>query len=252
MTIFRQSRPSRIPMTDVIRQLMKFFMQHREVSFTSRSTNITLKGNLWEPNEPDQGSNPNTDILCIFVHPWGVLGGSSANTAPFAGKLARDYGIRCLTFDLRGVGGSGGSRTYSCRAEIDDVVGACDFALASLRTEKLLIIGSSAGAAIGGSMIDTVDSVVGYVGIGYTFGWASSLIFGSHFKAVLSSRKPKLFIMGGRDTFTSVEQLRSRLRGVEHVESMVIDHCGHFDLENASRVAEICDRIFRFVHERLK
>ncbi len=227
-------------------------MQLSEVSFPSKTKGNILSGHLWTPSESyNKQTAPTHNLICIFVHPWGILGGSSANTAPFARKLAKQYNTKCLTFDLRGVGRSDGTPTYTCHAEIEDVIAACDFALTDLAAKQLVVIGSSAGAAIAGSMIDAMDAVVAYVGIGYTFGWASSLIFGSHFKAVLTSPKPKLFIMGDNDGFTSVKQLETRLRDVSNAETMIVGHCGHFDLENASRVDEICIRISKFVNGKI-
>lgn len=221
-----------------------------EINFPSRlgkqtGTSITLSGHLWVAEEPAN------DFVCIFVHPWGILGGSSCNTAPFARKLAKDYGMRCITFDLRGVGKSDGACTYKCQDEIHDVLGACDYATTNLHAQRIVLVGSSAGAAIAGSAIDMVPEVVGYVGIGYTFGWTSSLVFGSHFKAVLSTNKPKLFIMGDGDVFTSVSQLQQRLVGTTNSQHAIISGAGHFDLENSTRVNEVCSEVIRFVNEQL-
>ena len=43
--------------------------------------------------------------------------------------------------------------------------------------------------------------------MGYVFGWAASILFGGHYKAVLTSKKPKFFIQGDRDEFTGVGTL---------------------------------------------
>ena len=50
--------------------------------------------------------------------------------------------------------------------------------------------------------------LLSYVALGYVFGWCASILFGGHHRAVLDSTKPKLFIQGDRDEFTSASQLR--------------------------------------------
>jgi hypothetical protein len=53
----------------------------------------------------------------------------------------------------------------------------------------------------------TPPSFPSYVALGYVFGWCASILFGGHYRAVLDSTKPKLFIQGDRDEFTSASQL---------------------------------------------
>ena len=98
--------------------------------FSKSSTEIELRGFLWTPQNGQIAK-----YVCIFVHPWGILGGSSANTEPFAEVLASRYGVQCLTFDLRGVGKSGGKKTFKCIDEIGDVDGACEFVETNLKKE---------------------------------------------------------------------------------------------------------------------
>ncbi|CAN7038051.1 unnamed protein product [Brassica rapa subsp. trilocularis] len=71
---------------------------------------------------------------------------------------------------------------------------------------------STAGAPIAGSAVEQVEQVVGYVSLGYPFGLLAPVLFGRHHKAIFSSPKPKLFVMGTRDGFTSVSQLRKKLK----------------------------------------
>ena len=44
-------------------------------------------------------------------------------------------------------------------------------------------------------MLDRCAHVVGIACVGYTFGWLSSVAFGRHFNAILSSAKPRLFAL---------------------------------------------------------
>ncbi|KAJ6961310.1 hypothetical protein NC652_000274 [Populus alba x Populus x berolinensis] len=58
------------------------------------------------------------------------------------------------------------------------------------------------------------------------------ILFGRHHKAVLNSPKPKLFVMGTRDGFTSVKQLQNKLSSaVGRVETHLIEGASHFQME---------------------
>merc|ERR1712130_550166 len=113
-----------------------------------------------------------------------------------------------ITFDMRGVGNSFGSSTWSGYDEVRDVLSVVDWIKLNIAS-PIIIIGSSAGAPIAGSAFGHIDyhHIVGGVFIGYPFGFFSSLIFGKHYNNITESDKPKLFIMGDSDGFTSVKQL---------------------------------------------
>ena len=213
----------------------------KEISFPSHEDEtLTLEGSLWTPDERK------CEKVCVLVHPWGVLGGSQANTEPYAEILSSVYGIECVTFNLRGVGRSTGSSTYRCRREIEDAVGACEWVRTNLN-RPIVLVGSSAGAAIAGSALDRVPEAIAYIGIGYTFGWISSVMFGSHFDAILSSEKPKLFIMGTTDQFTSVNQLEARLAIMNNVSKHLVMDVGHFDLESRKHAKTSGEVIAKFM-----
>ncbi len=89
-----------------------------------------------------------------------------------------------------------------------------------------------AGAPIAGSAIGQVKEVVGYVSLGYPFGILASVLFGRHNKACLQSEKPKLFVMGTSDGFTSVKQLENKLKtAAGRIETKLVPGVGHFQLE---------------------
>ncbi|KAL5976879.1 hypothetical protein ACLOJK_021214 [Asimina triloba] len=104
------------------------------------------------------------------------------------------------------------------------------------------------GAPISGSAVDQVEQVVGYVSIGYPFGWTASILFGRHHKAILQSPKPKLFIMGTNDGFTSVKQLENKLKSAAgRVETHLIQGVGHFQMEGPAFDEDMVNLIIRFV-----
>lgn len=95
--------------------------------------------------------------------------------------------------------------------------------------------------------MDQIEQVVGYVSIGYPFGMISSILFGRHNKAILESPKPKLFIMGTRDGFTSVKQLKNKLsNAVGRVEMHLIEGAGHFQMEGPGYDSQIVNLILEF------
>lgn len=106
---------------------------------------------------------------------------------------------------------------------------------------------SGTGASIAGSAVNKVEQVVGYVSIGYPFGRRASILFGRHHKAILNSPKPKLFIMGTKDEFTSVKQLKKKLKSaVGRVETHLIDGVDH-SLAGPSYDGEMVNFIVQFI-----
>lgn len=104
------------------------------------------------------------------------------------------------------------------------------------------------GAPISGSAVDMVEQVVGYVSLGYPFGWFSSILFGRHHKAILQSPKPKLFVMGTRDGFTSVNQLQNKLKSAAgRADTHLLEGVGHFQMEGPAYDALMVDLIIGFI-----
>jgi pimeloyl-ACP methyl ester carboxylesterase len=103
------------------------------------------------------------------------------------------------------------------------------------------------GAPIAGSAVDEIKEVIGYVSIGYPFGMFASILFGRHHKGILKSPKPKLFVMGTRDGFTSVKQLQNKLSSaVGRVETHLIEGASHFQMEGAEFDNQMVNLILTF------
>ncbi|KAK8955685.1 hypothetical protein KSP40_PGU022711 [Platanthera guangdongensis] len=93
-----------------------------------------------------------------------------------------------------------------------------------------------------------IEQVVGYVSLGYPFGWAASVLFGRHHEAILRSKKPKLFVMGTKDGFTSVKQLQNKLKSsTGRTETHLLDGVGHFQMEGPVYDALMVNLIFDFI-----
>ncbi|OEH76853.1 hypothetical protein cyc_00258 [Cyclospora cayetanensis] len=91
------------------------------------------------------GGNP----MVVFVHQYSIMGGRGACRKTLAGHK-----------------------------ETQDVVAVCSWCVKELKASSIVIVGSSAGAPIGGSAIDCLHEIKGFVGIGYVFGFFASIIFG--------------------------------------------------------------------------
>ncbi|KAJ4978487.1 hypothetical protein NE237_009267 [Protea cynaroides] len=190
---------------------------------------------------------PEDHLVIVLVHPYSVLGGCQALLRGIAAALA-DRGYKAVTFDMRGAGKSTGRASLTGSSEIRDVIAVCNWVSENMSTDRILLVGSSAGAPISGSAVDQVEEVVGYVSLGYPFGMLSSILFGRHHKAILESPKPKLFVMGTRDGFTSVKQLENKLKSAAgHVETHLIEGAGHFQMEGPGYDTQMVDLIVPFI-----
>lgn len=105
-----------------------------------------------------------------------------------------------------------------------------------------------AGAPIAGSAVDKIEEVIAYVSLGYPFGLTASILFGRHHKAILQSPKPKLFVMGTRDGFTSIKQLENKLKNAAgRNETHLIEGVSHFQMEGPAYDEQMVNLILDFI-----
>uniref|UniRef100_A0A0D9VK84 Xaa-Pro dipeptidyl-peptidase-like domain-containing protein n=1 Tax=Leersia perrieri TaxID=77586 RepID=A0A0D9VK84_9ORYZ len=205
-----------------------------------------LSVRLFKP-APGEAAAEGEDIAVVLVHPYTILGGVQGLLRGMAEGVAR-RGYHAITFDMRGAGRSTGRASLTGSTEVGDVVAVCRWVAENLNPRGVLLVGSSAGAPIAGSAVDKVDQVVGYVSIGYPFGLMASVLFGRHHNAILKSEKPKLFIMGTKDGFTSVKQLENKLKNATgRVDTHLIEGAGHFQMEGPAFDAQMVDLIVNFI-----
>ncbi|KAK9941318.1 hypothetical protein M0R45_017924 [Rubus argutus] len=217
-----------------------------ETCTVETSDGAKLSTRLFKPRQEEQVKESNNPVV-VLVHPYSVLGGCQGLLRGIAAGLA-DKGYKAVTFDMRGVGRSTGKASLTGFAEIKDVVAVCNWVSENLSANKILLVGSSAGAPIAGSAVDQIEQVVGYVSLGYPFGMTASILFGRHHKAILQSPKPKLFVMGTRDGFTSVKQLNNKLSSAAgRVETHLIEGVSHFQMEGPAYDAQMVNLILEFI-----
>ncbi|XP_022933651.1 uncharacterized protein LOC111441007 [Cucurbita moschata] len=207
------------------------------------SDGVKLHTRVFKPTDEEDREN----LVVVLVHPYSVLGGCQGLLRGIAGGLA-ERGFRAVTFDMRGAGKSSGRPSLTGFAEIKDVTAVCNWVCENLSVNRILLVGSSAGAPIAGSSVDLIEQVVGYVSLGYPFGLTASILFGRHHKAILQSPKPKLFVMGTRDGFTSVKQLQNKLKSAAgRNETHLIEGVSHFEMEGPAYDAQMVNLILSFI-----
>ena len=152
-------------------------------------------------------------------------------------SAVRGEGLLTVSFDLRGAGESRGCcclwpvPLLSGCPEVSDVVTIAQWVKETLGRDSY-ILGVSAGGPIGIGALDRLPCIRGYTSVACTLGLATNLLFGPRVLAGLLSRKPKLFIMGTADIFTSVAAYKLAMRLARQPRTAVlIPGAGHFDLE---------------------
>ncbi|KAF5202099.1 alpha/beta-Hydrolases superfamily protein [Thalictrum thalictroides] len=211
------------------------------------SDGVKLHTRVFKPREEEEVKD---NMVIVLVHPYSILGGCQGLLRGIAVGLA-DKGYRAVTFDMRGAGRSTGKASITGSSEILDVVSVCKWVADNLSTYRILLVdlmSSVKGAPISGSAVDQIEPVVGYVSLGYPFGLTASILFGRHHKAILKSPKPKLFVMGTKDGFTSVKQLENKLKSAAgRVEIHLMEGVGHFQMEGPAYDSAMVDLILEFI-----
>jgi len=190
-------------------------------------------------------------VAVLIVHQYSIMGGSQDLMRGLARELAFRHGLVAVTFNQRGVGDSSGWSTLTGHGEADDTatMGAW---LQAAGFSRVLLLCVSAGGPIGGSALDRCPAFSAYVALGYVFGFAASLLFGGHFRAVLDSSKPKLFVQAAGDEFTGQATLldwaapQSRAHGT--TETRIVPGVGHFSLEGPEWDAHAVRWALAFAH----
>lgn len=110
------------------------------------SDGVKLNTMIFTPDE-DQEQEPQsikTDYTIVLVHPYSILGGCQGLLRGMATGLAT-RGYKAVTFDMRGVGKSTGRASLTGYREVRDVVAVCTWVSLNLSSNRILLVGSSAG-----------------------------------------------------------------------------------------------------------
>lgn len=169
-------------------------MKGREYKVKIPSTEGSLEGQI-------SLGESGTQYGILVCHPHPQYGGTMANNVVRAVyKQFHELGWPSLRFNFRGVGESSGYFDDGI-GEQQDVIDAVAFFMheGDHPPQKIIIIGYSFGACVAGAAVNQIKQVFGYIGISYPFTFIPKFVVHLH------NSKPKLFLMGDHDDFTSVE-----------------------------------------------
>mmetsp|Transcript_7611 Transcript_7611/g.13432 ORF Transcript_7611/g.13432 Transcript_7611/m.13432 type:complete len:257 (+) Transcript_7611:127-897(+) len=250
----------------------KYLKPHSTHTITSTSAGA-IDLHIFEHNDLAAGASIKGTI--VTVHPWSALGGGEHNTIGIASHITHATGQkdassggqwRVITFTLKSSGAVWGicsNHSY----EVQQTVDVVNWVSEKYDSSKIVLFGSSAGAPIAGSAMakllkqENGKSISAYIAVGYTFGNFASLGFGRHFSSVVGSSStdgrdlpPKLFIMGEKDEFTSVDQLKKmaqRMQAHGQVDVETVAGVGHFELESSTYDPMVAELVLGWINKVL-
>jgi len=177
----------------------------------------------------------------IVTHPMPLLGGDLENNVVQA--LFRHFthrGAVACCFNFRGVGKSGGSGSWRGGSERDDVKAVAQYLLKTHATvRRLLLVGYSYGSVIAASVADELPEIAAFAAISYPFGPLWFMGLSPLLKYAQDSQKPKLFVIGDADNFSSVSRFTDRVAELcEPKTSLVLSGADHFWFRGEKQLAE--------------
>jgi uncharacterized protein len=171
------------------------------------------------------------EYAALVAHPHPLFGGTMHNKVVFhAMKALNSFGFPVLRFNFRGAGTSQGTHDNGL-GEVDDVRAALDFLKAEFRL-PIIFAGFSFGAATGLRAACPDPEVEAVISIGTPM-QADDRMYRYDFLRQCS--KPKLFISGDHDEFSTPAELLTLVEGVSEPKRLVLipdaDHffAGHLD-----------------------
>jgi alpha/beta superfamily hydrolase len=222
----------------------------KKFTITVEGENVALSATHWESSGALGFRNEKFPVL-VFIHQWGLLGGSSSLMEGMA-RQAAAMGVDSITFDLRGVGESTGSRSWTNFSETRDAAAVIQYVEDTLH-KNVYLIGSSAGAPVAGYLLDSSPAIIGGTFVGYVWGCVTSIVFGWAYRAIAESKKPKLFVVGDRDEFTSLPQYESRIGALsgDKNEMRLLSGKNHFEIEGPTYDRTVVSWTIDFISEVL-
>ena len=272
---------SRLPCPGVIFGMPSplWYTVDHSVRFTSNRDAVDLAASVFLPVEDDLKTNtlrvgnnvtpkgaavpgPTDRQAIVMVHAHPKFGGAPEMMHGIAADMAA-HGLCVVNLALRGAGESKGEPSWrgDC-GEVSDVVTACDYAKDTLKCDKVHLMGYSFGATVCGGAIDKRDFIATYVAVAYPLGhWFSrgvlgigaKLIMHAHTPSIKDSTKPKMFIIGTADDFTSkgaTERFANRCAQPYIVKPY--EGCDHFGFVSGKECEQLCKDARQFFQSTKK
>ncbi len=168
---------------------------------------------------------PSATHAALVCHPHPVFGGTIHNKVVYrAMKALNEFGFPALRFNFRGAGMSEGEHDHG-RGEVDDVRTALDW-LDNEFHLPIIFCGFSFGAATGLRAAWNDQRVVGLISLGTPVNVEGRAYTYEFFQGCT---KPKLFISGSEDQFSTREALTQMVDSLQEPKKLVIvDGADHF------------------------
>jgi len=203
----------------------------REEKITIPSGEVTLTGGL--TRAPGESSESPMVIIC---HPHPHYGGSMHNNV-VEGVLIDviNRGFSTLRFNLRGVGGSGGSSAGTLD-DGRDVGAAVDFVSEMGGFNPIYLVGYSYGAWVGLHHAISDDRISAWAAV-------SPPVSMFDFSYLEGAKVPKFFVAGDRDNFLDLDVLKKLVEKLDEPKELVVirgaDHFyGGFEIEVGELVGD--------------
>jgi hypothetical protein len=168
---------------------------------------------------------PAAEYCAVVAHPHPLYGGTMHNKVVYhIAKTLNAFGLPVLRFNFRGVGDSGGRHDNGC-GEIDDVHAALDWVHNEFNL-PVIFAGFSFGAAVGIRAACQNQETEAMIAVG-----APVYVEERHYtySPLRDCAKPKLFVSGDRDEFSTPGELEGVIRVASQPKKLVIvPGCDHF------------------------
>lgn len=187
----------------------------------------------------------NTNTAVILCHPHPQFGGNMWNnvvSGVFKALIAAN--ISCLRFNFRAIGGSTGAHGDG-EEERRDVKACVDYLIKLTNITNILICGYSYGAAVGCSVVNYSESIIGYAAIAFPWDFMGRVL-----KEKAQSKKPKLFIQGTKDTIAQYSSFKTHFNFYEDPKIyQIIEGADHF---YGGREKEVAGYVIEFYNRLIK
>ena len=169
--------------------------------------------------------DPNATHAALVCHPHPLFGGTVHNKVVYhAMKTLNGFGFPVLRFNFRGAGMSEGQHDHG-KGEVEDVRAALNW-LDNEFHLPMIFCGFSFGAATGLRAACSHDRVKSLIGLGMPVAVEGRAYT---YQFLKDCTKPKLFISGSHDEFTSEASLRQVYESaVEPKELGIVEDGDHF------------------------
>ena len=162
---------------------------------------------------------PDAAYAAVVCHPHPLYGGTLHNKVIFhAMKALNSFGFPVLRFNFRGAGLSHGEHDYG-NGEVEDVRTALDW-LDHEFHRSLIFAGFSFGAAVGLRAACPDSRVKAAIGLGLPIAPIDDRNYNYTF--LKACAKPKLFVSGDRDQFSSPAQLEGLVKSIPDPKKLVL------------------------------